>query len=101
MVKNIVYKAIVSSPGMSDKYYYGASATTFKLRYGDHQSTITNTKASPSYQSIFGTSKAKTNNFILRGPYIKKQTHAKKAQSIAIFASRKNLLSRNRIPGFA
>ncbi len=44
LVKNIVYKAIVSSPAMSDKYYYGASATTFKLRYGDHKSSINHHK---------------------------------------------------------
>lgn len=40
LVSNIVYRANVSSPGVSDRYYYGASATTFKLRYGDHKSSF-------------------------------------------------------------
>ena len=43
-IKNIVYKAKVSSPGMSDKCYYGVSATAFKLRYTDHKSSFKNEK---------------------------------------------------------
>ena len=44
LIKNIVYKAKVSSPGMSDKCYYGVSATTFKLRYTDHKSSFKHEK---------------------------------------------------------
>ena len=42
LVKNIVYKAVVKSPGMSEKCYYGICATTFKLRYADHKSSMKN-----------------------------------------------------------
>ena len=40
LVENIVYKAVVKSPGLSDKCYYGLCATTFKLRYSDHKSSF-------------------------------------------------------------
>ena len=44
LVSNIVYRATVSSPGTVDKCYYGASATTFKLRYSDHKSSFKHEK---------------------------------------------------------
>ena len=44
LVKNIIYKATISSPGTTNKHYYGASATTFKLRYTDHKSSFNHEK---------------------------------------------------------
>ena len=42
LVENIIYKATISSPGIANKHYFGACATTFKLRYTDHKSSIKN-----------------------------------------------------------
>ena len=46
--RRILYKATITAPGVPTKYYIGIAATTFKARYSNHKSSLSNRNYSQS-----------------------------------------------------